>query len=177
MMSTMRQFHVSLSELLKQDWFLVRDLLPPMLNNTLFNHLTNQQAPQVVQNGFVLKPTLHEPKKTRDRRLKWPSRPPPWWKSSHQGACHLPASPSLGNPQQATCAAIILSQFQILLDYHLKKMFPKTNYTNSGNVKGKEIQKSWSEELKKYQRKIQSLRLNLNITQSNVKDIYKISRI
>jgi hypothetical protein len=56
-------------------------------------------------------------------------------------------------------------------------MFPKTNSTNSGNVKGKEIQKSWSEELKEYQRKIQSLRLNLNITQSNVKDINKISRI
>jgi hypothetical protein len=34
-----------------------------MLNNTLFNHLTNQQEPQVVQNGFVLKPTLHEPKR------------------------------------------------------------------------------------------------------------------
>jgi len=94
--------------------------------------------------------------------------------SSHQGALHLPASPSLGNPQHATCAAIILLPFQILLDYHLKNMFPKTNSTNSGNVKGKEIKKSRSEESKEFQRKIQSLRLNLNTIQSNVKDINKI---
>ncbi len=53
-------------------------------------------------------------------------------------------------------------------------MFPKTNSTNSGNVKGKEIKKSRSEESKEFQRKIQSLRLNLNTIQSNVKDINKI---
>ena len=53
-------------------------------------------------------------------------------------------------------------------------MFPITHYTNSGNVKGKEIQKSRYEETKEFQRKIKSLRLNLNITWSNIKEINKI---
>jgi len=41
-------------------------------------------------------------------------------------------------------------------------------------VKGKEIQKSRYEKSKEFQREIQSLRLHLNITQSNVKEINKI---
>jgi hypothetical protein len=53
-------------------------------------------------------------------------------------------------------------------------MFPKTNSTSSGNVEGKEIQKARYEESKEFQREIQSLRLHLNITQSNVKEINKI---
>jgi hypothetical protein len=50
-------------------------------------------------------------------------------------------------------------------------MFPKTYSTNSGNVKGKEIQKSRPEETKEFQRKIKFLRINLNITRSNIKEI------
>jgi hypothetical protein len=59
--------------------------------------------------------------------------------------------------------------------YHdIRKIFPKSRTTDSGTMKGMKIEKELTPEEKKIPKEVQSLKIKLDITQSNSKYITKI---
>ena len=58
--------------------------------------------------------------------------------------------------------------------YDIRQMFPEPRTTDSGTVEGTKTEKELTPEEKKIQKEIQSLRINLDITLSNAREINKI---
>ena len=58
--------------------------------------------------------------------------------------------------------------------YDIRQMFPEPRTTDSGTVEGTKTEKELTPEEKKIQKEIQSLRINLDITRSNAREINKI---
>jgi hypothetical protein len=62
-----------------------------------------------------------------------------------------------------------------LFRYHnVKQEFPEPCTTDSGTMEGMKIEKELTPEEKKIQKEVQSLKINLDITRSNAKEINKI---